>query len=84
MADTRWVFVSLSTCGHAQSVYADIPQVSGESLDSAIMGDLRLGLVVKRITLQEFQEKYASMLLCGCPTVGHENEAALRAGEVQL
>ena len=82
----KWVFVSLSTCGHAQSVYADTPQSTGIPWDETIMGDLRAGLTVKRITLEDYRANYARMLLCGCPLcgcpkVGHEKEwrAAHRA-----
>ena len=61
----RWVFVCLATCGHAQSVYADLPQ--GDSWSEAILADLRDGLTVKRITLEDYRTNYADTLLCNCP-----------------
>ena len=88
MADIRWVFVSLSTCGHAQNVYADVRQSTGRwsrksgvertpsrirrAYDETIIGDLRAGLTVKRVTLEDYRANYAKHLMCGCPTVGHE------------
>ena len=72
----RWVFVSLSTCGHAQSVYGDMPD---SDLAENVLGDLRVGLIVKRITLDDWKTNYAKALLCGCPTVGHERDAAFAA-----
>jgi hypothetical protein len=73
--ETLWVFVSFSTCGHAQSVYADALFPDGK-LDENILGDLRAGLSIKRITVAEFHELHSQHFLCDCKSVGHENESA--------
>lgn len=71
--NTTYVFVALSTCGHAQCVYIDSPHpITRRETEPLVLANLRAGLTVKRITLQEYNEKYADMLLCDCKTVGHE------------
>ena len=72
-----WVFISRSTCGHAQSVYVDKPQDDGGTWDSSIMGDLRAGLTVERIPIEEYRRRYVKRFMCGCRTVGHENETKM-------
>jgi hypothetical protein len=67
MSDSeKYVFISLADCGHAQSVYIDVPQTSGDSWDADIMGDLRAGLTVKRVPLKVYQDEYVKTFMCGC------------------
>lgn len=76
----KFVFVSLSGCGHAQSVYADVLQTDGTQWESQILGDLRAGLTVKRVRLEEYREKYAPMLMCGCDALRKELNEKSRTG----
>jgi hypothetical protein len=77
----KWVFVSLSTCGHAQSVYGDVPSAP---CDKSILEDLRAGLTVWRIPLEEWSRRYVRKFMCGCPCVGHENENSLAKAQREV
>lgn len=65
-----YCFVSIRPCGHAESVYTDVPQrgaeLDQESWAIQIFADLRAGLSVKRITTEEFRDLFAGTFLCNC------------------
>jgi hypothetical protein len=42
----------------------------GTGTAEVVMKDLREGLTVRRVTLEEYREKYFAGLLCGCADVG--------------
>ena len=63
MTDPEAVFVSFDSDGNPHGVYADAAPGGRCEFEEMIINDLRSGLVLKRISANEYRQKYESLFL---------------------